>query len=124
MVEHVYLTGYTATPPRMEISKTALGAEEWIPWSMHTDPHEALQKAKNDGCHIVCLEIHEKSTDVFDFEWPERVCIVVGHEIEGVPEDIQAMSDAVVHIPMHGQKQSLNVSVAAGIVLSLARNAA
>lgn len=122
-VEHVYLTGYTARPPREEISKTALGAESWIPWSAHADVMEAVTDAKEHGYSIVSLELSVASTDIFTYTWPEKVCLVVGHEIDGVPDDVLNVSDAVLHIPMHGKKDSLNVSVAAGIAMMQARSA-
>ncbi len=116
-VSHVYLTGYTASPPRTEISKTALGADAWIPWSKVENPLEVIRARKSEGYDVVSLEISDTSSPMTLHKPSRSVCIVVGHEILGVPSDIQAESDAVVHIPMLGKKHSLNVSVAAGIAL-------
>ncbi len=121
-VEKIYLTGYTATPPRREIAKTALGADEWIAWEYQKDPAELLKSLKNDGWRIVSLEQSEKSITLTDYEVPEKVCLIVGHEVLGVSEELLKLSDDVVHIPMHGQKESLNVSVALGIALDHLRN--
>ena len=116
-IEHIYLTGYTGHPPRQEISKTALGAEEWIPWEQQTDPLPILQKLKTEGWQIVALELTNKSIPLREFQPSDRVCLVVGHELAGVPEDILTLCDSVVQIPMLGRKESLNVAVAAGIAL-------
>ena len=116
-VEHVYLTGYTAAPPRAEIAKTALGADSWIPWTKVSDPLPLLSSLKKSGFRIVALEIAEGSVRIQDDTTDAPTCIVLGHEIQGVPAEIRAACDAIVHIPMLGKKHSLNVSVAAGIAM-------
>lgn len=114
-ISHIHLTGYTAAPPRAEIDKTALGAQEWIPWSKERDPLDVVKQRKKEGYEIVSLELADGSIPLASHLPKGNVCIILGHEILGVPEEIQAISDAIVHIPMLGQKHSLNVSVAAGI---------
>lgn len=116
-VAHIHLTGYTAAPPREEITKTALGAEEWIPWSKDTDPLAVIEKRRKEGFRIVALEIAEGSESLLSFKPSGPVCLIVGHEVTGVPGELLAASDARVHIPMRGKKESLNVSVALGIAL-------
>jgi len=116
-VEKIFLTGYTATPPRREISKTALGAEEFVPWEQADDPAQVIATLKKQGFTIVALEQARGAIDLKDFEPPSQVCLIVGHEVLGVPKELLCLSDAVVQIPMHGKKESLNVSVAAGIAL-------
>lgn len=116
-VEKLYLTGYTGHPPRKEISKTALGAEETIPWEHSVDPFEILEKLRSDGWSIVSLELTGTAQTLIDFHPSEKTCLVVGHELTGVPEQILEMSDATVMIPMLGTKESLNVAVATGIAL-------
>lgn len=116
-VSHIYLTGYTAAPPRKEIGKTALGAEKTIPWSQEEDPVEVIKKRKDEGYCIVSLELGSSSTPLMSFTTDKPVCIILGHEILGVPSHLMALSDATVHIPMLGSKNSLNVSVAAGIAM-------
>jgi len=120
-VEKLYLTGYTAPPPRREISKTALGAEEWIPWEYHADPRDVILSASKDGYRIVALEQDERSMDLNSYAPPQKLCLIVGHEVLGVPKNLLTLSDDVVHIPMFGKKESLNVSVAAGIALQYLR---
>ncbi len=116
-VEHLYLTGYTAHPPRKEITKTAIGAEQWVPWEHSRDPLPIIQSLKQEGWQIVSLELTPDAVDLATFVPMEKVCLVVGHELTGVLEGILALSDAVVQIPMLGKKESLNVSVATGIAL-------
>jgi tRNA G18 (ribose-2'-O)-methylase SpoU len=122
-VEHLYLTGYTPHPPRTEITKTAIGAELYVPWEHARDPLPIIEQLKKDGWQIVALELTKQSINIAEFTPSDRVCLVAGHELEGVPEQILALCDAVVEIPMLGKKESLNVSVAAGIALHRLRSA-
>lgn len=115
--EHIHLTGYTAAPPNKEIGKTALGAEDFVSWSKDADPAEVIRTRRAEGFSIVSLESGEGSISLPDFRPPEKICLILGHEILGVSEELRRMSDVTVHIPMLGQKESLNVSVATGIAL-------
>ncbi len=116
-ISHIHLTGYTAAPPRKEISKTALGAEDTVPWSQENDPVEVIMRRRRAGFVVVALELGEGSIPLMDFKPGQPVCLILGHEILGVPREILALSDHIVHIPMLGAKHSLNVSVAAGIAM-------
>ncbi|HBH20356.1 MAG TPA: RNA methyltransferase [Candidatus Peribacter riflensis] len=116
-VAKIYLTGYTATPPRREISKTALGAEETVAWEKAEDPAKVVAKLKKRGCTVVALEQARGAIDLVEYEPPAKVCLIVGHEVLGVPKELLKLCDDIVHIPMHGKKESLNVAVAAGIAL-------
>lgn len=120
-VEKIYLTGYTGRPPRKEITKTALGAEETIPWEHASEPLPILEALKTDGYQILSLELTENSKDILEAQLRDKICLVVGHELDGVPESILALSDETVEIPMLGEKESLNVAVAAGIALHVLR---
>ena len=122
-VEKIYLTGYTGQPPRKEITKTALGAEETVPWEHAEDPLDVVKALKKDGWSIVALELTETAVDLTSFTPGQKICLVVGHELSGVPEEILGLADAVIKIPMLGKKESLNVAVAAGIALHYLRNA-
>ncbi len=116
-VEKVYLTGYTGLPPRKEISKTSLGADEWTPWEHADDPVPLLQSLKKEGWTIVALELLPDALDLQTYEPPTKVCLVIGHEVTGVPDELLSLCDATVQIPMLGKKESLNVAVATGIAL-------
>lgn len=114
-VEKLYLTGYTACPPRKEISKTALDADQFVAWEYHSDPLELLKKIKEEGVRIIALEKNDTSHALHSYVLNEPACLILGNEIEGVKDELLALCDDVLHIPMHGQKISLNVSVAFGI---------
>ncbi|PIR53145.1 RNA methyltransferase [Candidatus Peregrinibacteria bacterium CG10_big_fil_rev_8_21_14_0_10_49_10] len=116
-VEKIYLTGYTGLPPRREISKTALGADEWIPWEHQDEPKNVIAHLKSEGWQIAALERTEQATNIASFSPAEKVCLLVGHEVTGVPQELLDACDVQIEIPMHGKKESLNVSVAAGIAL-------
>jgi tRNA G18 (ribose-2'-O)-methylase SpoU len=81
-----------------------------------------IESLKTEGWKVVALEIVEGAEPINEYNVQGKVCLVVGHEITGVPEDIVKLSDGTVYIPMHGKKESLNVSVAAGIALNHLRN--
>lgn len=121
-VEKIFLTGYTATPPRREISKTAIGAEEWIDWEYDENPKEVIRKLKMRNWKLVGLEITEGAFAVNEYKPSEKTCLIVGHEVTGIPEDLLKLCDDIIYIPMHGKKESLNVSVATGIALNQLRN--
>lgn len=116
-VDKIYLSGYTGLPPRREISKTAIGAEEWIPWEFTEDPLDTIDHLKKTGYRIVGLEITPGSIALSNYKPPEKVCLLVGNEVLGMDEEFLALCDDVIHIPMQGRKESLNVSVATGIAL-------
>jgi 23S rRNA (guanosine2251-2'-O)-methyltransferase len=116
-VTHIHLTGYTAAPPRKEISKTALGAESTVPWSQEKDVRSVIERRRKEGYRIISLELGEGSKPLMDAVTDTPVCLILGHEILGVPPELMKLSDDILHIPMLGQKHSLNVSVAAGIAL-------
>lgn len=115
-VEHIYLSGYTGTPEHRALRKTALGAEEIIPWSQHQDPLEVIRAARQSGHTICALEITNKSVFVRDIR-PRHfpMLLVLGHEVEGIQEDVLAACDMSVTLPQYGAKASLNVAVAFGI---------
>jgi len=116
-VSKIYLTGYTGCPPRKEIAKTAIGADEWIKWEYHQDPLSVIQELKKEGFQILALEKNETSTDIRAFESADKICLILGNEIDGVSDELLSYADAVLEIPMRGQKVSLNVSVAFGIAI-------
>lgn len=118
-VEHVYLTGFTPPPPRPEISKTALGAEQVVPHSYHPSPFALLHKLREEGCTIAAAEIADGSRDATSLtpaEFP--LVLILGNELTGVPDELMQLCDLALEIPMYGTKHSLNVSVAAGVLLS------
>ena len=120
-IEKIFFTGYTATPPREEITKVALGAEEYIPWEQIADPLQAITTIREQGYRIVAVEQTDTSVDIGSLSYDQPICFVFGHETTGVSQEILAACDVAVEVPMFGKKESLNVSVCAGIVLFEAR---
>ncbi|MDD2916234.1 MAG: TrmH family RNA methyltransferase [Candidatus Gracilibacteria bacterium] len=117
--EKIILTGFTPTPPRKEISKTAIGAENFVAWEYFKDPIFCLKNLQSLGYKIFVLEQTPKSIDFHRMsEWRhENICLVLGNEIGGVQREIIDIADYCVEIPMLGQKQSLNVATAGGICM-------
>lgn len=113
--DRVALVGYTPTPPREEISKTALWAEDFVPWEYFVNIESAIEHYKTQGCTIIALEKNKKSINLFDLEKPTSVALIVGNELEWVSEIAQETAEHICHLPMFGEKESLNVAVAAGI---------
>ena len=114
-VERLILTGISGCPPRAEITKTALGAEQAVAWDYRGDSARALREVVRDGYAAVALESGAGSRSVDEVEWPERVCLVIGNEVAGIAPEILDVCALRVAIPMLGVKQSLNVAVAFGI---------
>lgn len=127
-VAKIYLTGYTPAPidrfnrPVKEIAKVALGAEKTIPWEQR-EITELITALKKDGVQIVAVEQDPRSVPYMVLKPKGHVALVFGSEVLGLPKALLKAADSIVEVPMYGQKESLNVSVAAGIVLyQLVRN--
>lgn len=118
-IGQLWLCGITPRPPHREIHKTALGAEDTVPWHEAPDAASAASALKSQGYRILCIEQTDRSIPLpaLRLDPQQPVAVVFGHEIDGVSEAVLALADAAVEIPQHGTKHSLNVSVAAGIVL-------
>ena len=114
--DKIYLTGYTAHPPREDLSKTALGSENAIPWEHFENPLDAAKKILKKGISLVLLEQTTKSKCIYDINWKFPICFIVGNEVVGVSEELSKLANIHAEIPMRGIKQSLNVSVAAGVI--------
>ena len=114
-LEHLHLCGITGVPPRDEIRKTSLGAEEVVPWSYHPHPEEVVARLRQRGYQIVALEQTTASVDYRTASYRFPLCLIVGHEYNGMRESLVSLADLSIEIPMCGVKWSLNVSVAFGI---------
>ena len=118
-IETLYLCGITATPPHKEISKTALGASESVDWRYGKECVSVVQQLKNDGYKIYAVEQVDTSSMLteFDFCKDDKYAVILGNEVFGVDDAVLALCDGAIEIPQVGTKHSLNVSVAAGVVL-------
>jgi len=116
-VEKLWLGGITGYPPRAEISKTAIGAEENVVWEHAQDPVVPVRELKSKGYHILALEQTDQSVPYSDVRPAGPVCLIVGNEVEGVSDELIELCDSAADIPMRGVKNSLNAAVAAGIMI-------
>jgi tRNA G18 (ribose-2'-O)-methylase SpoU len=122
-VTRIYCSGYTPTPldrfrrPVGEIAKTALGAEKDIPWEYVEDVTNLLLHTKEEGFQIIAIEQDKRSADYRIVAPRGKVLVLVGNEVDGLSADLRMLSDILVEIPMHGKKESLNVSVAFGVAM-------
>ena len=114
--QKIFLTGYTACPPRKDLSKTALGAENAVDWEHYDKPSEAVKNIKQLGISLILLEQTVQSKSIYELDLSFPVCFIVGNEVEGVSEELCRLADIHAEIPMRGIKQSLNVSVATGVI--------
>jgi tRNA G18 (ribose-2'-O)-methylase SpoU len=112
----LYLGGVTATPPRPDIEKTALGATQTVPWDYWADAAACAHRLRGDGIPLVVLEQAPGAVDWEAADLPFPHCFVVGHEVRGVAPELVALADLVVEIPMFGAKRSLNVAVSFGLL--------
>lgn len=128
-VSRIILSGYTPYPKtesdtrlphiadklHKQIHKTALGAEVLVPFSHHEELN--LQQLKKDGFRLVALEQSNKSTPLPSYKAPEKIALIIGEEVNGIEQSTLDYCDDIIEIPMRGQKESFNVSVATGIAL-------
>jgi tRNA G18 (ribose-2'-O)-methylase SpoU len=116
-LKKLFLTGYTGSPPRKEIEKTALGATDTVEWVYTKNPLHIIPELKKEQIKIIALEHTSSSTIFYNYKFDFPFCLLLGNEVDGLSEELIATADAAIEIPMYGLKQSLNVSVAYGIVM-------
>lgn len=119
-VRAIHLFGICPSPAQGQVQKTALGADESIPWHQHWDGLQAVREMKAVGYRVWALEKTTDSTNLFDLrqsESDQKILLVVGNEVSGVDPDILAECERVLHIPMMGDKESLNVSNAYAVAI-------
>ena len=118
-IDRIWLCGICATPPSAEIHKSALGAEDSVPWTYAADTLEAVRALKAEGYTVVSVEqtVRSVSLDAFHPEPGTKYALVFGNEVDGVRQDVVDACDFSLEIPQQGTKHSLNVSVSVGVVL-------
>ncbi len=119
LIECIYLCGITAQPPSAEIHKAALGAEFTVNWIYHPDTSSLINELKANGYKTVAIEQTEGSImlNKVNLHKNNKYAIVFGNEINGIQQEVVDLCDIHVEIPQYGTKHSLNISVAAGIIL-------
>lgn len=115
--QHLYLAGISATPPHARLAKTALGAEAIVPWSHVADVTSTVDALQRQGVTVAAVETSSRAIDLYDWRPRFPVCVVFGHEVDGLPRPVVDACDVVVRIPMLGRKHSLNVATAGGVVI-------
>ncbi len=119
LIYRIYLCGITPQPPKSEIHKTALGAEESVEWRYFNTTLQAIEELKAEGYQICSIEqVHDSvSLEKFVVNDHSPVAIILGNEVKGVSQDVVDCSDVCIEIPQHGTKHSLNISCCAAIVM-------
>jgi 23S rRNA (guanosine2251-2'-O)-methyltransferase len=119
LLKGIYICGYTPQPPHRDIHKTALGATETVDWRYFATTAEAIRSLKAEGYAVYAIEQTVGSIRLQDFAALSKgaLAVVFGNEVSGVGEEALALCDGSVEIPQWGMKHSLNISIAAGIVL-------
>jgi len=122
-ISKIFLSAITPAPldrfgrDRGDITKTALGAEKNIPWEQYQDIFDLFETLKLQGYQIVAIEQSENSVDYKSFSASQKTAFILGNEVEGLPKEVLENVDVVVEIPMAGEKESLNVSVAGPVAM-------
>lgn len=118
-INGIILSGYTPIPPRPEISKTALGADDSVSWKSFSSVDEALNVLRANNYTLIGLEQTDNSNPISDLvvNSSDKLCLIMGNEVSGVDDELLQHIETFIEIPQYGQKHSFNVSVAAGIAL-------
>ncbi len=116
-IEKLYLSGITGTPPQKGIAKTALGAEDTVAWERVETGIEIVNRLRARGYEVAAVETSMHAVDLFDWSPGFPVCLLFGHEKDGLSSELGAAADRHIRIPMLGMKHSLNVATAGGIVI-------
>ena len=118
-IDKIWLCGICATPPSAEIHKSALGAEDSVPWEHADDTLEAVRRLREEGYTLVAVEqtVRSVKLDAFQPATDTKYAVVFGNEVDGVRQDVVDACDFSLEIPQDGTKHSLNVSVSVGVIL-------
>lgn len=117
-INKIYMTGNTPTPPDGGISLTSRGMERRIEFELHENTEDLIKELKKEKFEIIAVELTEDSKIYNEYEYNDKVCLVMGNEASGVYKSTLKLCDAAVAIPMLGKGPSLNVNVAGAIVAS------
>ena len=116
-MSELLLTGITPTPPNATIDKVGRFKSKRVPWRYENDPLQAISGMKENGYHVLAVEITDTAVPYQTYHYPHKTCLVVGHEDHGVTKATLSVCDAAVFLPMYGKGLSLNVHVALSIVV-------
>ncbi len=122
-VSKIFLSGFTPAPldrfgnPRKDFAKSALGSEKTVAWEYAESPAKLISSLKKAGAEVLAIEQSKDSLDYKKARTGPKTLVILGNEVSGISKAIIAKADQILEIPMRGMKESLNVSVSAGIVL-------
>lgn len=116
-IQKLYLTGITPHPPHAKIPKTSLGALDNVDWEYAENTLDIVKILKEQGMKIISIEKNSSSVDYKSFKFEPNSLLIFGNEIKGVSKEVLELSDAVVHLPMYGMKESLNVATTFGVIM-------
>ena len=118
-VDRIFLCGICAVPPSAEIRKSALGAEESVPWEYSESTMDVVERLRSEGYTVVAVEqtVGSRKLDSYTPAFPGKYALIFGNEVDGVDQEVVDASDYALEIPQCGTKHSLNVSVSVGVVL-------
>ncbi len=117
LVEKVYICGNTIIPPHRKIKASSRGAEKWVPWEYRENVVEVIKELKARDVFVVSMEISTSSVEYTDVQYVPPLCLVLGREYDGVNPEVLKLSDKIVHLPMYGMLNSINVSTAASVLV-------
>ena len=117
LAEKVYLCGRTIVPPNAKIRSASRGAEKWVPWEYQESVAGVVGSLRSSGVSIVSLEMAGASVAYTEVSYRLPVCLVLGREYDGVSPEVLELSDYIVHLPMYGMSNSINVSTAASVLM-------
>ncbi len=117
LIEEVITSGITPHPPHPKLEKTAMGVLPYVPAKHFEDPVDAIEYVKEKGAFVLGVEMVPESKTIWEMEYRKPLALVLGNEALGISAEVLNLVDDIVHIPVAGYKNSLNVSVAFGIVI-------
>lgn len=123
-MNQLILSGITPAPPHPTITKVARDKDRRVPWRKVESPEETIAALRAQGYRICALELTDNAVPYVEYAYPDKVCLVVGHEDHGVPPHTLALCDDAIFVPMYGKGQSLNVHVSLAVVCYYIRSLA
>ena len=117
LIKKVYICGDTIVPPNYKIKRSSKGAERWVEWEYVKNSIDIIKKLKEQGVEITSVELANNSVNYTEYKPKKPVCLVLGREYDGVSKEVLEISDNIIHLPILGMCNSINVSNAASVAL-------
>ncbi len=117
LIKKVFICGDTIVPPNKKIKTSSRGAERWVDWEYAQSAVDVVKMLKQNNVEIVSVEVSSNSIDYRKYNPSKAVCLILGREFDGVSQELINLSDSVIHLPLLGMSNSINVSTAASVVM-------